>query len=111
MCGRYQAWVEDDALVEILEMEKQGAAERYLRQAEVFPGTVQPLLYGSLVRVRAHLSLWGVSLAPWGKKGTLINARAETAAEEGSSISRAPRTRGEPSASVMWCFTPSRHSK
>ncbi|MBQ3708209.1 MAG: SOS response-associated peptidase family protein [Clostridia bacterium] len=82
MCGRYQAWVEDDALVEILEMEKQGAAERYLRQAEVFPGTVQPLLYGSLVRVRAHLSLWGVSLAPWGKKGTLINARAETAAEK-----------------------------
>ncbi len=82
MCGRYQAWVEDDALVEILEMEKQGAAERYLRQAEVFPGTVQPLLYGSLVRVRAHLSLWGIPLAPWGRKGTLINARAETAAEK-----------------------------
>lgn len=82
MCGRYQAWVEDDALMEILEMEKLGAAERYLRQAEVFPGTVQPLLYGSLVRVRAHLSFWGIPLAPWGKKGTLINARAETAAEK-----------------------------
>ena len=82
MCGRYQAWVEDDALMEILEMEKQGAAERYLRQAEVFPGTVQPLLYGSLVRMRAHLSFWGIPLAAWSKKGTLINARAETAAEK-----------------------------
>ena len=82
MCGRYQAWVEDDEIVRILEIEKRGSAEEYLRQDEVTPGTVQPVLYGSAVKIRAHLSLWGVRLMPEeGKTGRfLINVRAETAA-------------------------------
>ncbi len=84
MCGRYQAWVEDDEIVRILEIEKRGSAEEYLRQDEVTPGTVQPVLYGSAVKIRAHLSLWGVRLMPEeGKTGRfLINVRAETAAEK-----------------------------
>ena len=32
MCGRYQAWVEDDELVRIIEREKKGNGLRYLRQ-------------------------------------------------------------------------------
>ncbi len=84
MCGRYQAWVEDDEIVRILEIEKRGSAERYLRQDEVTPGTVQPVLYGSAVRVRAHLSYWGVRVMPrdGGAGRFLINVRAETAAEK-----------------------------
>ena len=62
MCGRYESWTEDDKMESLLEMEQQGSAERYLKQAEVFPGTVQPVLYGSRVRVRAHLSGWGLFL-------------------------------------------------
>lgn len=61
MCGRYESWVDDDEVTAILEMEKQGSAARYLKQTEVFPGTVQPVLYGSRIRVRAHLSKWGLT--------------------------------------------------
>ena len=60
MCGRYESWVDDDDLVTILELEKRGSAEKYLKQAEVFPGTVQPVFYGSRVKMRAHLSSWGM---------------------------------------------------
>ena len=62
MCGRYESWVDDDEIGEILDMEKQGSAARYLKQGEVYPGTVQPVLYGSRIRVRAHLSRWGLTL-------------------------------------------------
>ena len=60
MCGRYESWADDDEVTEILELEKQGSAARYLRQEEVFPGTVQPVLFGSRIRMRAHLSKWGL---------------------------------------------------
>ena len=62
MCGRYESWVDDDEVTAVLEMEKQGSAARYLRQTEVFPGTVQPVLYGSRIRMRAHLSKWGLMM-------------------------------------------------
>ena len=107
MCGRYESWVEDDGIEEILETEKRGSASRYLRQREVFPGTVQPVLYGSRVQIRAHLSRWGIPLRPdrggrktegfadeeltltlprkeRGAQGSrsLINARSESAADK-----------------------------
>lgn len=62
MCGRYESWVDDDEVTEVLELEKQGSAARYLRQTEVFPGTVQPVLFGSRIRMRAHLSKWGLPM-------------------------------------------------
>ena len=62
MCGRYESWVYDDDLCAILELEKRGSADTFLKQGEVFPGTVQPVFYGSRVRMRAHLSTWGMPL-------------------------------------------------
>lgn len=59
MCGRYQAWVEDDELMRIIEREKRGNTMRFFRQNEVFPGSIIPVLYGSYSTVRAHLSTWG----------------------------------------------------
>lgn len=103
MCGRYQAWVDDDELVRIIEREKRGNAMRYFQRNEVFPGTVLPVIYGSYANVRAHLSTWGYSLdektneneSEIGYSGTdnersagrggsrfLINARSETAASK-----------------------------
>jgi len=104
MCGRYQAWVDDDELVRIIEREKRGNAMRYFQQNEVFPGSILPVLYGSYANVRAHLSIWGfpehISAEKAGSssetenniqhKNTpvknsgrlLINARAETAASK-----------------------------
>ena len=99
MCGRYQAWVDDDDLVRVIEREKKGMAEEYFRRQEVFPGTEMPVLYGAYSTVRAHVSRWGFELpedTPNGKAEErdsqserkkksprlLINARAETAAEK-----------------------------
>ena len=82
MCGRYQAWIEDDELMYIIEREKKGNAVRYFRQNEVFPGTVMPLLYGSYAAVRAHLSRWGFEMKSGEKSQLLVNARAETVEEK-----------------------------
>ncbi len=95
MCGRYQAYIEDDELLRIIEREKRGQSWQYFRRNEVFPGTVLPVLYGSYATVRAHLSTWGYPVkAPSDtensghqsrtndrdrKEITLINARAEEA--------------------------------
>lgn len=97
MCGRYQAWVEDDELMRIIEREKRGNIMRYFRQNEVFPGSIMPVLYGSYSTVRAHLSTWGYDLGNQKSADTdeiyyaasknqrksggtfLINARSETA--------------------------------
>lgn len=100
MCGRYQAWVDDDELMRIIEREKRGNVMRYFRQNEVFPGAIMPVLYGSYSTVRAHLSVWGYELGDGGMasggdevsgngrdfrhkgKTFLINARSETAASK-----------------------------
>ena len=80
MCGRYQAWVEDDELVRIIEREKKGNAARYLQNNEVFPGSAVPVIYGSYANVRAHISTWGYTQSSEGSGNKiLINARAETA--------------------------------
>lgn len=101
MCGRYQAWIEDDELMRIIEREKRGNAMRYFRSNEVFPGNSVPVLYGSYSTVRAHLSVWGYDIGDYTgsakdeseiafvhtpsdtkrkSSSFLINARAETAA-------------------------------
>ena len=82
MCGRYQAWIEDDELMYIIEREKKGNLMQYYRQNEVFPGTTMPLLYGSYAAVRAHLSKWGFEMKSGTKSQLLINARAETVEEK-----------------------------
>ena len=83
MCGRYQAWVEDDELVRIIEREKKGNAARYLQNNEVFPGSAVPVIYGSYANVRAHISTWGYTQSSEGSGSKiLINARAETAKEK-----------------------------
>ena len=81
MCGRYESWVDDDEVTEVLELEKQGSAARYLRQTEVFPGTVQPVLFGSRIRMRAHLSKWGLPM-PIRADGSRTNGIANTARRE-----------------------------
>ena len=83
MCGRYQAWVDDDELVRIIEREKKGNALRYFRQNEVFPGSAIPVIYGSYANVRAHISTWGYRANSEDNSGRLIiNARAESAADK-----------------------------
>ncbi|MBQ8186984.1 MAG: SOS response-associated peptidase family protein [Clostridia bacterium] len=82
MCGRYQAWIEDDELMYIIEREKRGSVMQYFRQNEVFPGTTMPLLYGSYASVRAHLSFWGFEMKSGKKSQLLINARSETVCEK-----------------------------
>ena len=82
MCGRYQAWIEDDELMYIIEREKKGNPLRYFRQNEVFPGATMPLLYGSYAAVRAHLSKWGIEMKAGMKTQLLINARSETVEEK-----------------------------
>lgn len=61
MCGRYQAWLDDDMdeLVNIIEREKKGNIQKYFRQNEVYPGTEMPIIYGSYSTVRAHNAVWG----------------------------------------------------
>ena len=44
MCGRYQAWLDDDELLGIIEREKKGSAEKYFRRGEVFPGDEIPII-------------------------------------------------------------------
>ena len=91
MCGRYESWVYDDDLCAILELEKRGSADRFLRQGEVFPGTVQPVFYGSRVRMRAHLSTWGMPFfRPGDPEGE--DARQETMTLE-ASLSPGPSRR------------------
>jgi len=83
MCGRYQAWVDDDELVRIIEREKKGNVLRYFRQNEVFPGSAIPVIYGSYANVRAHISTWGYRADPAEASSSLIiNARAESAADK-----------------------------
>lgn len=82
MCGRYQAWVDDNELTFIIEREKKGSMMQYFRQNEVFPGTTMPLLYGSYAAVRAHLSRWGIEMKSGEKSQLIINARSETAEEK-----------------------------
>ncbi len=82
MCGRYQAWIEDDELMYIIEREKKGNLIKYFRQNEVFPGATIPLLYGSYAAVRAHLSQWGFEMKSGQKSQLLINARSETVEEK-----------------------------
>ena len=93
MCGRYQAWLDDDELLGIIEREKKGSAEKYFRRVEVFPGDEIPIIYGSYAAVRAHRAIWGFPApsstddAQQNFAGTqmksakrlIINARAETA--------------------------------
>lgn len=82
MCGRYQAWVDDEDILRIIEREKKGNISRYFRQSEVYPGSCSPILYGSPFTVRAKLSKWGctINTGTDGKTSTarLINARAES---------------------------------
>ena len=79
MCGRYQAWVDDEELLGIIEREKIGNAAKYFRQNEVFPGTEIPIIYGSYSTVRAHVAKWGF---PAQNGRDIINARAESAASK-----------------------------
>ena len=83
MCGRYQAWVDDDELIRIIEREKKGSASAYFRREEVFPGSEIPVIYGSYANVRAHISAWGYRADPGdNSKKLIINARAESAASK-----------------------------
>ena len=107
MCGRYQAWIEDEELVAIIEREKKGNAARFLMRGEVFPGDEMPVLYGGGYFLRAKVVRWGYPMvekrenrqvgltlagaladpsetaAYEGRKSSLvINARAETAMEK-----------------------------
>ena len=108
MCGRYQAWIEDEELVAIIEREKKGNTARFLMRNEVFPGDEIPVLYGGGYFLRAKVVRWGypmvekrenrtVGLTLAGaladpaetampqsvkKSSLVINARAETAMEK-----------------------------
>lgn len=107
MCGRYQAWIEDEELAAIVEREKKGNANRFLMRGEVFPGDEIPVLYGGGYFLRAKIVKWGypfvetknnrpVSLTlagaladptelahePTHRTSLVINARAETAMEK-----------------------------
>ncbi|MBE6614192.1 MAG: SOS response-associated peptidase [Ruminococcaceae bacterium] len=107
MCGRYQAWIEDEELAAIVEREKKGNANRFLMRGEVFPGDEIPVLYGGGYFLRAKIVKWGypfvetknnrpVSLTlagaladptelahePTRRTSLVINARAETAMEK-----------------------------
>lgn len=59
MCGRYQSWIEDAELAAIIERERRGNTERYLRRKEVFPGDDIPVLYGGHYFLRAKVVRWG----------------------------------------------------
>ena len=59
MCGRYQAWIEDEELVAIIEREKKWNAARFLMRQEVFPGDEIPVLYGGGYFLRAKVVRWG----------------------------------------------------
>ncbi len=108
MCGRYQAWIEDEELVAIIEREKKGNTARFLMRNEVFPGDEIPVLYGGGYFLRAKVVRWGypmvekrenrtIGLTLAGaladpaetavpqavkKSSLVINARAETAMEK-----------------------------
>lgn len=83
MCGRYQAWIEDDELLRIIEREKKGSASQYFLNDEVFPGDEIPIIYGSCAAVRAHKAIWGFPKPKeTSESGLIINARAETALEK-----------------------------
>ncbi len=88
MCGRYQAWLDDEELLGILDREKQ---KKYFKQEEVFPGSVMPLFYSSFSAdgaIEAHISEWGFTYTEKNSRATagfvtkrVINARSETAEE------------------------------
>ena len=108
MCGRYQAWIEDEELTIIIERERKGSAARYLLRNEVFPGDEIPVLYGGGYFLRAKFVKWGypmpdmttdrtigmtlagaladvqepVPFSPPKRPGLVINARAESAMEK-----------------------------
>ncbi|MBQ8641155.1 MAG: SOS response-associated peptidase family protein [Clostridia bacterium] len=107
MCGRYQAWIEDEELVAIIEREKKGNAARFLARSEVFPGDEIPVLYGGGYFLRAKIVKWGYPILEkqanrpaamtlagalanpaetvpkgGGRTGLVINARSETAMEK-----------------------------
>ncbi len=76
MCGRYQSWIEDDELTAIIERERRGNAERFLRRREVFPGDEMPVLYGSTYFIRARVVRWGYPMPKKNENDTLPLAGA-----------------------------------
>ena len=86
MCGRYQAWFDDDReeLVNIIEREKKGNSQKYFRQNEVYPGTEMPIIYGSYSTVRAHNAVWGFPIERRREDLGALRQRDNTATEQTS---------------------------
>ena len=92
MCGRYQCWIEDEDLTSIIEREKKGNSERYLRRQEIYPGEDIAVLYGGGYFLRSKIVSWGYPMEPnltdiaEGRekkyRKLILHARAETVMEK-----------------------------
>ena len=81
MCGRYNFTVEQsDEVMEILEKLNAKFQGKEVRNGEVFPTNLAPILIEEKQEISPTLSIWG--FPKFDGKGVIINARSETAFEK-----------------------------
>ena len=81
MCGRYTGYIDDcDELKTIYTAARSAYPTTNFTVGEIFPTNTVPLLTGVGGKLRPFAATWG--FPGYGKKGVIINARAESAAEK-----------------------------
>lgn len=81
MCGRYNFTIEQsDEVREILEQLNAKIQGKEIRNGEIFPTNLAPILVEDQEEVAPTLSIWG--FPKFDGKGVIINARSETAFEK-----------------------------
>ena len=82
MCGRYSLFTDDDNLeiLRILQEVSERRPNAAVKTGEVFPTNTAPILKLEQGIIRPDAAVWG--FPNFARKGVIINARSETAAEK-----------------------------
>ena len=82
MCGRYSLFTDDDnrEILRILQEVSERRPNAAVKTGEVFPTNTAPILKLEQGIIRPDAAVWG--FPNFARKGVIINARSETAAEK-----------------------------
>ena len=82
MCGRYSLFTDDDnrEILRILQEVSERRPNAAVKTGEVFPNNMAPILKLEQGIIRPDAAVWG--FPNFARKGVIINARSETAAEK-----------------------------
>lgn len=82
MCGRYSLFTDDDnrEILRILQEINERRPQTTVKTGEIFPTNTAPILKLEQGALRPDAAIWG--FPNFARKGVIINARSETAAEK-----------------------------